>query len=141
MGGDERGRRGFNRGYLDLTDHFSIQPHTINRAEPHENGDIESANGAFKRRTLQHLLLRGDRDFVSRDAYRQFIPEALRDRPLHDGQVVAALESWAAGEAAQVMVGVFLLAAAITAVALVPALVLGGRRRMLASAGATSPEL
>jgi hypothetical protein len=73
LGGDERGERGFNRGYLDLMAHFGLTPHTINRAEPHENGDIESANGAFKRRLEQWLLLRGHRDFASHDGYRQFL--------------------------------------------------------------------
>ncbi len=73
LGGDERGERGFNRGYLDVMDHFGIQPHTINRAEPHENGDIESANGAFKRRVTQYLLLRGHRDFMDPTVYRLFL--------------------------------------------------------------------
>ncbi len=77
LGGDERGQRGFNRGYVDVMDHFGIQPHTINRAEPHENGDIESANGAFKRRVEQYLLLRGNREFVSHAAYRQFLEGVL----------------------------------------------------------------
>ena len=77
LGGDERGRRGFNVGYLKITDHFGIEPRTINRAEPHENGDVESANGALKRRIKQHLLLRGSRDFEDREAYRRFIEEVL----------------------------------------------------------------
>jgi hypothetical protein len=77
LGGDERGRRGFNVGYLKIMDHFSIEPHTINRGEPHENGDVESANGALKRRIKQHLLLRASRDFEDRDAYRRFIEGVL----------------------------------------------------------------
>jgi len=80
------------------------------------------------------------RVYATADAYKQFIPEVLRNRPLKDGQVVAALEAWAAREAAQIMVGLFLLAAVVTATALVPALVLGGRRRMLATAGAPAPD-
>jgi len=77
LGGDERGRRGFNVGYLKIMEHFGIEPHTINRGEPHENGDVESANGALKRRIKQHLLLRGNRDFDDLDAYRQFIEGVL----------------------------------------------------------------
>ena len=77
VGGDERGRRGFNGSYLKLMEHFGIEPHTINRAEPHENGDIESANGAFKRRLNQHLLLRGSRDFDAAEALRRFIEEVF----------------------------------------------------------------
>ena len=63
-------------------------------------------------------------------SYRLFIPEALRDRPLKDGLVVQALETWASAEAARILVGIFLVAAAVTAVALVPALALRGRRML-----------
>src|SRR5439155_20144508 len=40
------------------------------------------------------------------DAYKAFIPESLRDRAFNDGLVVQALESWASGEAARILVGV-----------------------------------
>jgi len=73
LGGDERGRRGFNGIYLRMMAHFGIEPRTINRAEPHENGDVESLNGALKRRVGQHLLLRRNRDFGSRELYREFL--------------------------------------------------------------------
>lgn len=92
---------------------------------------------AYGSTTIDRLY---DQVYATPDAYLQFIPEYLRDRPLHDGQVVAALEAWAAGEAAQIMVGVFLLAAAVTATAVVPALLLTGRRRMLATAGPPVPD-
>jgi MFS family permease len=59
------------------------------------------------------------------DAYRAFIPESLRDRAFNDGLVVQALESWASGEAARILVGVFLVAAAVMAVAVLPTLALG----------------
>jgi MFS family permease len=61
------------------------------------------------------------------DAYKQFIPTDLRDRSLKDGLVVDALESWAAGEAARIMVALFLAAGALTVVAIPPALALGSR--------------
>ncbi|MEP6639609.1 MAG: MFS transporter [Chloroflexota bacterium] len=61
------------------------------------------------------------------DAYLQFIPASLRDRPFRDPFVVAALEEWASREAASIMVGLFVVAAAVTAVAIPPALALGGR--------------
>jgi len=70
------------------------------------------------------------------DAYKAFIPEALRNRQLHDGLVVQALESWASAEAAKILVGVFLVAAAVMAIALVPALTL--ERRILGAAPATT---
>lgn len=59
------------------------------------------------------------------DAYKAFIPEALRDRAFNDGLVVDALESWASSEAARILVGVFLVAAAVMAVAVLPTLALG----------------
>lgn len=73
------------------------------------------------------------------EAFRAFIPEALRNRQLHDGLVVQALEDWASSEAARILVGVFLVAAAVTAIALVPALTL--ERRILAGASpGTAPD-
>jgi MFS family permease len=61
-------------------------------------------------------------------AYKAFIPESLRDRAFNDGLVVDALERWASGEAARILVGVFLVAAAVTAVAVLPTLALGRSR-------------
>ena len=70
-------------------------------------------------------------------AYKQYIPEYLRSRPLTDGLVAQALEQWAASKAASIMVGIFLVAAVVTLVAAVPAVMLRIRRR--AADGA--PEL
>ena len=56
------------------------------------------------------------------DSYKGFIPEELRNRAFNDGLVVQALEQWASGEAARILVGVFLVAAAVMAVAALPAL-------------------
>jgi EmrB/QacA subfamily drug resistance transporter len=67
--------------------------------------------------------------YGSGDAYKQYIPAYLRDRPLHDGLVAQALETWAANKAASILVGVFLVAAAVTLVAAVPALALRVRKR------------
>ncbi|HEY4227493.1 MAG TPA: MFS transporter [Candidatus Limnocylindrales bacterium] len=64
------------------------------------------------------------------DAYKAFIPESLRDRAFNDGLVVQALEQWASTEAARILVGVFLIAAAIMAVAIIPALAMGRGRRV-----------
>ncbi len=57
--------------------------------------------------------------------YLQYIPEALRARDLHDPLVVGALETWASGEAAKIMVGLFLVAAALVLVAIPAGLTLG----------------
>lgn len=65
--------RAFNERYLELTDHFGVTPRTIQVNSPHENGDVESANGAFKSRVKQYLLLRKSRDFEDLDTYRLFL--------------------------------------------------------------------
>jgi hypothetical protein len=44
---------------------------------------------------------------------------------------VDALEEWASREAARIMVGLFIVAGAVTALAIPPSLILGGRSRML----------
>ncbi|TAJ98919.1 MAG: MFS transporter [Chloroflexota bacterium] len=80
---------------------------------------------AFGSTTIDRLY---NQVYATPDSYKLFIPEALRDRPLRDGLVVQALESWASSEAARILVGIFLVAALVTAAALVPALALGGRR-------------
>ena len=87
---------------------------------------------AYGSTTIDRLY---DQVYATADAYLQYIPEALRDRPLRDGLVVEALEQWAAGEAARIMVGIFLVAAVVTAAAIPPSLLLGRRRRMLGEAG------
>ena len=71
--------------------------------------------------------------YATPDAYKAYLPADLLGRPFRDGLVIAALERWASGEAARIMVGLFLIAAVVTVVAVVPALALGARRtRMLA---------
>ncbi len=65
-------------------------------------------------------------DATARDAV---LPTALRGRPLDDAFVVDALERWAAGQAAGILDGLFVVAAAIMLVALVPTLWLGAGRR------------
>jgi MFS family permease len=94
---------------------------------------------AYGSTTIDRLY---DQVYATPDAYLAFIPESLRDRPLRDPFVVGALEEWASREAASVMVGLFLVAAAVTAVAIPPALTLGGRRegrtRMLEPAPAAT---
>lgn len=68
--------------------------------------------------------------FGSPDAYLEIVPPELRDRPLRDPLVVDALEAWAAGKAAETMVGLFAVAAVVTLAAVPPGLALGGRRML-----------
>src|SRR5690606_32223768 len=67
--------RGFNVEYLALCRHYGLEPCTINRACPHENGDIESANGHLKRRLATHLALRGSREFADEAGWAAFVAD------------------------------------------------------------------
>ncbi len=67
------GYRGFNKDYEKIVAHFKMKPRTIAVGKKNQNGDIESANGALKRRLKQHLLLRGSYDFESENAYENWI--------------------------------------------------------------------
>jgi MFS family permease len=62
--------------------------------------------------------------YGSGDAYKQYIPAYLRDRPINDGQVAQALEQWAASKGATILVAIFLVAAVVTLIAVVPALMI-----------------
>lgn len=72
------GERGFNGEYLRWMAHLGMTPRTIAVGASEQNGDVESLNGALKRRLEQHLALRGGRDFESREAYRALVHHVLR---------------------------------------------------------------
>ena len=87
---------------------------------------------AYGSTTIDRLA---DDIYATPESYLQFIPPELRDRPLRDPFVVQALEEWASREAASIMIGLFVVAAVVTAFAVPPSLALGGpagaRARML----------
>jgi hypothetical protein len=66
-------KRPFNDEYQRVMDHFGMKPRTIEVGESQQNGDVEALNGAFKRRLVQHLLVRGDRNFESVEAYEAWV--------------------------------------------------------------------
>ena len=69
--------------------------------------------------------------YATPDAYQALLPPELVGRPLNDGLVVAALEAWAAGEAARILGGIFLVAMVVTLAAIPAALAMGIRPRIL----------
>lgn len=71
------GKRGFNEEYLAMMGHFAVKPRTIGVGEKEQNGDIEASHGVLKRRLEQHLLLRGNRDFESEEAYERWLWEKI----------------------------------------------------------------
>lgn len=95
-------RRGFNEEYLGICGHYGLEPRVINVARPQENGCCESAHGHLKRRILQHLLLRGSRDFGSEEEYDLFLTGVLesanRLRAARLTQELAAMRETAVAE-------------------------------------------
>jgi MFS family permease len=79
-------------------------------------------------------------DQAARDAV---LPAELRGRPLEDYLVLNALESWAADQAAGILSTLFLVAAVVTAVAILPTLAMRNRPRSEGAAerGADKSEL
>ena len=63
-------------------------------------------------------------DQQARDAV---LPPSLQGRPLEDYLVVNALEAWAANQAATILSTLFLVAAIVTAVAILPTLAMRNR--------------
>ncbi len=87
--------------YQDLCEHYNMTPTRNNLGQSHENGVVECANGSFKRRLAQHLLLRGHSDFDSIEAYQAFIDQIVgklnqrsRSRFLEEQQTLQALPEY-----------------------------------------------
>ena len=106
-------RRGFNQEFLSICAHYGMEPRVINVARPQENGDCESEHGHLKRRMVQHLLLRGSRDFGSEEEYDRFLigvleaGSALRTEGLkRELAVMKELGSWDLPDYREVMVRV-----------------------------------
>ena len=85
----EDGKRPFNAEYLALMKHFGMKPRTTAVGAKEQNGDVESANGAFKRRLEQALLVRGSRDFTSVEAWQDFVDQVARKANANRGKRVA----------------------------------------------------
>ena len=63
--------------YAALMDHYGCAAQRTNARCANENGDVESQNGHLKERIDQALMLRGSRDFASRDEYMTFVQEIV----------------------------------------------------------------
>jgi len=66
-------RRDFTDRLCGLMLHYNVQPTKTNPRSPNENGDCESLHGHLKTAIDQALLLRGSRDFASREEYQAFL--------------------------------------------------------------------
>jgi transposase len=67
----------FTRRYNSLLRHYGVEPERTNPARANENGDVEQRHYRLKKAVSQALMLRGSRDFNSRQEYRQFLAKIL----------------------------------------------------------------
>jgi transposase len=65
----------FTSRYTGLLKHYGIKPTRTQAASPNENGDVEQRHHRFKRALDQSLMLRGSRDFGSREEYAHFLDQ------------------------------------------------------------------
>lgn len=63
----------FTDAYRALTEHYGFTSIKTQPYCPHENGDVEQRHFRFKKAVEQSLLLRGSRDFGSREDYEMFL--------------------------------------------------------------------
>jgi len=63
----------FTQRYKRLLTHYNIRGQKTQAGSPHENGDVEQRHYRLKKAIDQELMLRGSRDFSSRDEYEAFL--------------------------------------------------------------------
>jgi hypothetical protein len=63
----------FTRRYAALLQHYGLEGDKTQADSPHEIGDVEQRHYRFKKALEQALILRGSRDFSSRDEYAGFV--------------------------------------------------------------------
>jgi hypothetical protein len=70
----------FTQRYSALQEYYGMAMEKIQPEEPNENGDVEQSHRRFKEAVDQALLLRGHRDFESREAYGRFLRQLVAGR-------------------------------------------------------------
>ncbi len=63
----------FTQRYKSLLRHYGVEPERTNAGCANENGDIEQRHYRIKKAIEQALMLRGSRDFRSRQEYEKFL--------------------------------------------------------------------
>jgi transposase InsO family protein len=66
-------RAEFTDRYSALLRHYGLEAKMIQTGRPNENGDVEQRHHRFKRAVSQALMLRGSRNFTSREDYETFL--------------------------------------------------------------------
>lgn len=73
----------FTERYATLLNHYGIRGVKTNPDSGNENGDVEQSHHRFKSAAEQSLLLRGSRDFSSREEYAAFVDGILEKKNLN----------------------------------------------------------
>jgi len=88
----------FTQRYQALLRHYGMNGRRTQAGSPNENGDVEQRNYRFKRAVQQALLLRGNADFATLDAYKLFLKKLFarlnggrRERFLEEQKVLLSL--------------------------------------------------
>lgn len=81
----ETGGRALTKRFADVAAHYGFRASRIRPGEGHENGVVEKGHDVLKGALEQALLLRGNRDFASVDAYLVFVGDIV-ERKLHAGR-------------------------------------------------------
>lgn len=71
-------RRELTERYAALMSYYNCEAERTNARCANENGDVESSNGHLKDRIDQALMLRGSRNFASREEYVAFVEELIK---------------------------------------------------------------
>lgn len=72
----------FTSKYQGLMRYCGLEGVRTNPRSPNENGDVEQSHFRFKTAVDQALMLRGSRDFASREAYDTFLRDLISQRNL-----------------------------------------------------------
>ncbi|MHC4481831.1 MAG: IS21 family transposase [Planctomycetota bacterium] len=80
----QTGGRALNSRFQAVLEHYGLRSSRIQPGAAHENGAAEQAHATLKRSLAQALVLRGSRDFPSREAYGAFVADvvARRNQPI-----------------------------------------------------------
>lgn len=70
----------FTQRYQALLAHYGLRGQKTQPGKAHENGDVEQSHHRYKKAVDQALLLRGSRDFASRQEYEDFLQGLVEQR-------------------------------------------------------------
>lgn len=68
----------FTQRYNALLNHYKLEGQKTQASHPNENGDIEQRHYRFVTAVDQELMLRGSRDFESREKYNAFLSDLFK---------------------------------------------------------------